>query len=104
MGSDLKPFNIGAQTLDITHNGARLSGLPPLDMDSVIGLQYGKDKARYKVVWIGEVGGKREGQIGLQVVQPGMAQWYKILEATPEELRSLDSAFNAATAGKVTAW
>src|SRR4051812_527426 len=96
MGTDGKPFNQTARTLDITHDGARLDGLPPIAIGEIVGLQYGQDKARYKVVWAGEVGGKREGQIGLQVVQPGMAQWYKILDATPEEFRVFEQEAVAA--------
>lgn len=99
MGSDGKPFNQKATTLDITHDGARLEGLPQLEVGEIVGLQYEQDKARYRVVWVGEVGGKREGQIGLQVVQPGMAQWYKILDANPEESRTADLPASAATSG-----
>jgi hypothetical protein len=96
MDSEGKPFNQAARTLDITRDGARLDGLPQISIGETVGLQFGQDKARYKVVWVGEPGGKREGQIGLQVVQGSLAQWHKILDATPEELRVLDSAASSA--------
>ena len=82
-----KPFNRDTRTLDITHDGARLDGLPQIAIGETVGVQLGLDKARYKVIWVGEVGGKREGQIGLQVVEGSLAQWNKILDATPEQLR-----------------
>lgn len=90
MASDGRPFNQEALTLDITHDGARIDGLPPINIGETVGVQYGEDKARYKVVWVGETGGKREGQIGVQVVQGKVALWHKILEATPDEIRSVE--------------
>ncbi len=90
MGSDGKPFNQEVRTLDITRDGARIDGLPQIAIGEIVGVQYGQEKSRYKVIWVGEPGGKREGQIGLQVVQTGQTLWHKILEATPEEFRSVD--------------
>jgi hypothetical protein len=103
MDGEGKPFSRAALTLDITRDGARLDGLPQLPIGEVVGVQFGGDRARYKVIWVGEVGGKREGQIGLQVVQGALAQWHKILDATPEELRVLDQAFKA-QAAKITSF
>lgn len=88
MDHDGKAFNQKASTLDITMDGARLEGLPPLVIGEIVGVQYGEDKARYKVVWMGELGGKREGQVGLQIIPEGnKAPWHRILEVTPEEMR-----------------
>ena len=90
MGSDGKPFNQEARTLDITRDGARIDGLPQITAGETVGVQYGEKKARYKVIWVGEAGGNKEGQIGVQVVEPGPSVWHKILEATPEEGRWVD--------------
>jgi hypothetical protein len=87
MGSDGKPFNQEARTLDITREGARIDGLPQIAAGETIGVQYGEAKKRYKVVWVGEAGGSKEGQIGVQVVEPGPSVWHKVLDATPEEAR-----------------
>jgi hypothetical protein len=87
MGSDGKPFNQEARTLDITREGARIDGLPQIAAGETIGVQYGESKKRYKVVWVGEAGGNKEGQIGVQVVEPGPSVWHKVLDATPEEAR-----------------
>src|SRR5438270_13220923 len=78
MGSDGKPFNQEAHTLDITHDGARIDGLPQIAVGEIVGVQYGDEKSRYKVIWVGELGGKKEGQIGVQVVQAGLTLWHKI--------------------------
>jgi hypothetical protein len=91
MGSAGKPFNQEAHTLDITHDGARIDGLPEITIGEIVGVQYGEEKSRYKVIWVGEPGGKREGQIGVQMALAGPAPWHKILEATPEELRWADA-------------
>src|SRR5947209_10436465 len=92
MGSDGKPFNQEARTLDITRDGARIDGLPQITAGETVGVQYGENKARYKVIWVGEAGGNKEGQIGVQVVEPGPSVWHKILEATPEEARWVNPA------------
>jgi hypothetical protein len=101
MGSDGKPFNQEARTLDITRDGARIDGLPQITAGETVGVQYGEKKARYKVIWVGEAGGNKEGQIGVQVVEPGPSVWEKILEATPEEARWVDPG--AAVAASVAA-
>src|SRR5436305_5744733 len=87
MGSDSKPFNQEDRTLDITREGARIDGLPHITAGETIGVQYGDARARYKVIWVGEPGGNKEGQIGVQVVEPGPSVWHKVLDATPEHAR-----------------
>src|SRR5437763_15926302 len=101
MGSDGKPFNQEARTLDITRDGARIDGLPQITAGETVGVQYGENKARYKVIWVGEAGGNKEGQIGVQVVEPGPSVWHKVLEATPEEARWVDPAAAAASVAAV---
>jgi hypothetical protein len=91
MGSDGKSFSQEAHTLDITRDGARIAGLPPINHGETLGVQYGEEKSRYKVVWVAEPRADQERQIGIQVMQAGPAAWHKILEATPEEGRWVDS-------------
>lgn len=90
LGSDGKPFNQEAHTLDITRDGARIDGLPHVTIGETVGLQYGEEKARYKVVWASEPDAKHHCQIGVQTVQFGPAPWHKTLEATPERSRWVD--------------
>ncbi len=70
------PINQPAWTVDISRHGARLRGVPfwrsPGD---TIGLRSGTEKARYKIVWVGEAGTPQEGQIGVVCVEAGKFIW-----------------------------
>lgn len=90
MSSDGKPFNQEAHTLDITRDGARVDGLPQITIGETVGVQYGEEKARYKVVWASEPDANHQCQIGVQILQIGPAPWHKTLEATPEQSRWVD--------------
>ncbi|HWR14566.1 MAG TPA: response regulator [Terriglobales bacterium] len=60
------------QTLDISPMGARLKGLShPVSTGSILGIQNGDNQGRFEVVWIGEKGSDREGQIGVRCIQIG---------------------------------
>ena len=87
MGSDGKSFSQPARTIDITRDGACMDGLPSLNVGEILGVQYGGAKARYRMVWVEEVGGRREGQIGVQLEPGSPGLWAQILDATPEQLR-----------------
>ena len=91
MDSEGRSFNQPARTLDITHDGARIDGLPQIKEGEIVGIQYGGAKARYRVVWVGEVGGRREGQVGVQLTEGSAGLWTAILDATPEQLRFIES-------------
>src|SRR5947209_7399870 len=92
LGIDGKPFNQEAHTLDITRDGARIDGLPPIRVGDTLGVQYAEEKARYKVVWAEEPNANKQCMIGVQVLQlGGVAPWHKILDATPEEERWSDT-------------
>lgn len=91
MDREGKSFNQPARTLDITHDGARIDGLPGVAEGEILGVQYGGEKARYRVVWVGEAGGRREGQLGIQLAPGSVGLWNKILDATPEQFRFIES-------------
>lgn len=60
------------QTLDISPMGARLKGLShPVKMGSVLGIQNGDSQGRFEVIWVGQDGTEREGQIGVRCIQIG---------------------------------
>ena len=62
---DGQMFMEQVQTLDISPMGARLKGLTkPVSTGSILGIQNGDNQGRFEVVWIGERGSEREGQIG----------------------------------------
>jgi CheY-like chemotaxis protein len=60
------------QTMDISPLGARLKGLNrTVSIGTIIGLQNGDNQGRFEVVWIGEPGTDRDGQIGVRCIQVG---------------------------------
>ena len=64
---DGKVFSQNAKTLNIATSGARLFGVTAaLERGFIVGLQCGNMRARFMVVWVGERGSSREGQIGLR--------------------------------------
>lgn len=63
------------ETLDISPKGARLKGISyPLKLGAVLGIQNGDNQGRFEVVWIGEKGSEREGQVGVRCIQVGRQQ------------------------------
>jgi hypothetical protein len=71
-----KPINQTGWTVDISHRGARLRGLPCWSgPGETIGVRHGTEKARYKVMWVGQQGTPQEGQIGLLCMEAGKCIW-----------------------------
>src|SRR5215467_10334598 len=70
---DGKVFSQNVRTLNIAASGARLFGVTAeLERGFIVGLQCGNMRARFMVVWVGEKGTAREGQIGLRVAENGL--------------------------------
>jgi hypothetical protein len=72
-----KPINLAAWTIDVSQHGARVEGIPRLwnGPGDVVGVRHGNEKARYKVVWIGDPATREEGQIGLRCIETGKVIW-----------------------------
>jgi PAS domain S-box-containing protein len=72
LGKDINgnAFSQNTFTVEISATGARLQGLPPVALSSVLFLECGQENARYRVVWIGEKGTSNAGQVGLQCIDP----------------------------------
>jgi len=71
-----KLFEQQATTVDITPIGACLTGVTcDVQVGSIIGVQHGKSKSRFRVAWIGEPGSARDSQIGIITVEPGKYIW-----------------------------
>jgi hypothetical protein len=65
-----------ATTMDISKHGARIAGVNCWDHPGeTIGIRYGMEKARYRVVWVGLPGTPVESQIGVQCVEYGKYIW-----------------------------
>ncbi len=86
-------------TVDISPMGARLKGLNrEVAVGSILGLQNGDNQGRFEVIWVGEQGSDREGQIGLRCVQVGNHNKKSILYVDDQDFelerrRSLLEAF-----------
>jgi hypothetical protein len=79
-----KVFSQNAKTLNIATNGARLYGVTAaLERGFIVGLQCGNMRARFMVVWVGEKGSPREGQIGLRAAENGI--WSVALPRASDE-------------------
>lgn len=79
-----KPVNQQANTVDISQHGARIAGVRCWDYPGeTIGIRYGTEKARYRVVWIGLPGTAVDSQVGLVCVEPGKYIW-DVLPPSPE--------------------
>jgi hypothetical protein len=65
-----KPFAQPAQTLDVCGTGARVGGVrSTVALGDVIGMQYKQQKARCKVVWMGQPGTPKQDQIALEYLE-----------------------------------
>jgi hypothetical protein len=77
-------FSQSAKTLNIATNGARLFGVTAkLERGFIVGLQCGNMRARFMVMWVGEKGSSREGQIGLRAAENGI--WSVALPRASDE-------------------
>ncbi len=65
------PFSQNTFTVEIAAFGARLQGLPPIALDTILLLESEGARARYRVVWAGEKSSKYEGHVGLECVDRG---------------------------------
>ena len=79
-----KVFSQNVKTLNIATSGARLCGVTAaLERGFIVGLQCGNMRARFMVVWVGEQGSSREGQVGLRVAENGL--WSVALPRASDE-------------------
>lgn len=79
-----KVFSQSARTLNIATNGARIFGVTAaLERGFIVGLQCGNMRARFMVVWVGEKGTPREGQVGLRMAENGL--WSVALPRASDE-------------------
>lgn len=76
MGADGRPFTHKAQARNISHHGAKLSGLETLvKPGEVIGVQLGDRKARCKVIWVVDAGQKQKIEVGVNLVEGQSCPW-----------------------------
>ncbi|HZP16843.1 MAG TPA: hypothetical protein VFB00_02680, partial [Terriglobales bacterium] len=69
-------FSETVTTVDVSHSGAKLTGVKAqINVDEIIGLTYGKNKAHFRVKWIGQQGTAGEGLVGLLNLSPERPLW-----------------------------
>jgi len=79
---DGNPFVQETYTVDISRRGARLEWLSSLKgAGETIEVQRGREKARFRVVWIGHVGTPQDNQIGISSLEPTKYIWGEPLPA-----------------------
>jgi hypothetical protein len=93
MDADGHPFHHQATAMDISLHGARIemihcSGL----QGQTVGIRFGSDKARYRVVWLGSLGSGGNQQVGLYCVDAGAYIW----DVIPQEQKQISYSFEEA--------
>lgn len=82
-----------ACTYDISSKGARIIGLSgPREAGEVMSLERGKNKALFRIVWIGERGSPQHGQIGVESIEPEKVIWETELSSMEEEFEAIAEA------------
>jgi hypothetical protein len=81
-----RPKTEMACTLNVSPRGARLNGIRnSIKPGDVVTVQRGKEKAIYRVCWVGDRETKTEGQAGMECVEPGTSIWGLELWAGEDE-------------------
>lgn len=71
-----RPFSENVSTVNVSREGAKLSGLrAKIKSGEIVGLAYGTIKGRFCVKWTGGAGTPAEGQVGLQNIAPEKPFW-----------------------------
>lgn len=82
-----KPNLEMACTYDISAQGARITGLRNASkIGEVISIERGRNKAFYRVVWVGQNKSPLQGQVGIQSVEAGRVSW-------DAEMRDLEESY-----------
>ena len=82
-----------AHARDISLSGALLSGLDAdLKSGDVIGILYGKKKARYRVVWIRYDGAGDKMQVAVHRMQADECPWLDLLSDASEGTSNAEAA------------
>ena len=88
-------------TIDISRSGARLGSMGCVrGPGETIEVKRGWRKARFRVVWVGEIGRPQDNQIGISSLEPGKYLWgVTIPPAKPETYTTPQSEAAKAEAG-----
>jgi hypothetical protein len=86
MDSTGKPFSNPARVVEISGEGAKLKDLHcVLKVDDVVGVQFGTEKSRFRVVWVGDPNTPEQGNVGIHCVERGKCLWSAAVPQSAEE-------------------
>lgn len=84
MDAEGRPFSQKAQARNISLHGAKLAGLEKqLKPGDVVGVQFGDQKTRCKVIWVVDAGPVQKIKAGVKMVEGQPCPWQKEME-TPQ--------------------
>ncbi len=88
------PFNHRALTIDVSLHGARVSALDCSGLvGQIVGVRYGDEKARFRVLWLSAPGSGGGQQVGLSCMDPGTYIW----DVVPPERAQVTSPLQQAS-------
>ena len=69
-------FSEKVHTVNVSRGGAEIAGLrAELNLDEIVGLTYGANRAHFRVKWIGATGTAEAGHVGLLNIAPEKPLW-----------------------------
>src|SRR4029077_12187642 len=76
MDAHALPFMQAATVRNISSSGAVIQGLcRQVRLGEILEVQFGPDKAQFRVVWAGKPGSRREGEIGVESLASEPSLW-----------------------------
>jgi hypothetical protein len=84
-----------ACTYDIYDRGARVIGLREATVGQVVMVERGRNKAMFRISWIGNPQSELRGQFGIECIDEGKVPWKQELE----EFQEVYSLFDPASTG-----
>jgi hypothetical protein len=70
------PFMAIGTVKDISHTGALVQGIRrQVKAGTVLEVQLGEEKAQFRVAWVGRLGTRKEGQMGLESLADEPCIW-----------------------------
>jgi len=70
MSAEGRPFVLNSLAHEVSYRGARLDGITcKIALGETIGVQYGSQKGRFRVVWIADPTSEKAGQVGIRSLE-----------------------------------
>lgn len=84
-----RPVTQMACTFDISDTGARLVGIQGYSAGDIVALERGRNRAMYRVMWVGKSGSPLDRQIGVRCVEPEKMIWEVNLQELEEQYEAI---------------